>query len=389
MITRKHAATAVVAALGVLALAAPATQAAPQRTPLYMTVLAPPAPVVGTDGRRHLAYELIVANEGGGSAEIQSVAVRANSGRTLETLGAAELPNWVSNSAFQPTRTFRAAEGGRVWLDVQLPRNAAVPRALVHRVRVRVTFADGTGKTYNFNAGRTPVVRRQAVVVSPPLRGGLYLNFNGCCLVSAHRRALVALDGAPFLSERFALDFVEGDAQGGGVTSDPSRNESFLTFGEPVLAVGDGQVVSTLNTLPEGVPFVEPPSSDFTEREILGNHVILRLASGRYASYAHLKRGSVRVRTGQRVGDGQVLAEVGNSGPSGGPHLHLQITDGIDPLASDGLPFVFRRFRLAGNVGNIPEVLTGQANADIQPAAGAPRRRGEMPLQGSVVEFAR
>jgi murein DD-endopeptidase MepM/ murein hydrolase activator NlpD len=148
-------------------------------------------------------------------------------------------------------------------------------------------------------------------------------------------------------------------------------------------------VVSTLNTVPENVPLNEPPASGFSERAILGNHVILNLGDGRFAAYGHLQTGSVRVRVGQRVRSGQVLARVGNTGPSGGPHLHFQVSDGPQPLASDGLPFVFRRFGLAGEVSNIGEFLTGAANADIRAVQRAARRRGELPLHASVVGFAR
>jgi hypothetical protein len=42
------------------------------------------------------------------------------------------------------------------------------------------------------------------------------MNFNGCCGLSPHRNALTALNGTPFLSERFALDFIQINAQGAG-----------------------------------------------------------------------------------------------------------------------------------------------------------------------------
>src|SRR5215204_2173191 len=44
-----------------------------------------------------------------------------------------------------------------------------------------------------------------------------------------------------------------------------------------------------------------------------GNTVALDLGPGRYAYYVHLKPGSVRVKTGERVRRGQVLGLVGNS----------------------------------------------------------------------------
>jgi hypothetical protein len=80
---------------------------------------------------------------------------------------------------------------------------------------------------------------------------------------------------------------------------------------------------------------------------------------------------------------------VDNPGPPGGPHLHFQVSDGPQPLASDGLPFVFRQFSLTGEVSNIGQFLTGAANADIRPVQRTARRRDELPLHASVVRFAR
>jgi hypothetical protein len=380
-----------VAAIAVLVVAvlALAASAAPKRTPLFVTVLTPPAPVVGSDGRQHLAYELTLENNTGARAEVDSVAVRARGGRSLLRIAGAQLPAVMQNFGFVQTSALAASEGGRMWLDVTLPRGRRLPRALVHRLSVRAVQPTGESQIYTFDAASTPVSRRRAVELSPPLRGGLYMNFNGCCVLSPHRNALTALNGAPFLSERFAIDLIQIDAQGAGGAGDLTRNESFFTFGEPVLAVADARVVSTLNTVPENVPLNEPPASSFSERAILGNHVILNLGDGRFAAYGHLQTGSVRVRVGQRVRRGQILARVGNTGPSGGPHLHFQVSDGPQPLASDGLPFVFRQFSLAGEVSNIAQFLTGAANADIRPVQRAALRQDELPLHASVVRFAR
>jgi Peptidase family M23 len=388
--TSRNALLAALAGALALGAALPATgAAAAKRTPLYVSVLSPPAPVLGTDGRRHLAYELILENEGGGTAEIRSLSVRARGGRELLRLTGDQVAGPLENFGYQPTTTLGATEGGRMVLDVTLPRRAHVPRALVHRFTVRTVSAGGDSRAWVFGAASTAVRRRPPVKLSPPLRGGRYIDFNGCCARAPHRGAITALNGRAYLSERFAMDLIQIDAQGAAAAGDLTKNESFFTFGEPVLAVADARVVTTLDTLPENVPLNEPPALAFSEKEIAGNTVILDLGHGRFAAYGHLQTGSVRVKAGQRVRRGQVIARVGNTGPSGAPHLHLQVMDGRDLLASDGLPFVFRRFTLAGDVTNLGEFLTGAAPAAVQPSPRNGRRRGEMPLMSSVVRFAR
>ncbi|MFG2737323.1 LysM peptidoglycan-binding domain-containing M23 family metallopeptidase [Streptomyces carpaticus] len=89
--------------------------------------------------------------------------------------------------------------------------------------------------------------------------------------------------------------------------------------GTPVLAVGDGEVVSA----GDGGSY--------------GNQVIVKHADGHYSQYAHLS--SLSVSAGQSVSAGDQLGGVGSTGNSTGPHLHFEIRTGpdygsdIDPLA--------------------------------------------------------
>jgi murein DD-endopeptidase MepM/ murein hydrolase activator NlpD len=104
---------------------------------------------------------------------------------------------------------------------------------------------------------------------------------------------------------------------------------------------------------------------------IVGNHVVLDLGGGVYALLAHLERGSIRVRPGQRVAAGEQLAECGNSGNSSEPHLHFQLMDSTRVLFAAGLPFRFEGVAdegLAGDAGvpanGKPFVATGTAPSD-------------------------
>ena len=69
------------------------------------------------------------------------------------------------------------------------------------------------------------------------------------------------------------------------------------------------------------------------EQRGYGNIVIVEHSSRLITLYAHNKE--LRVRTGQRVLAGQVIATVGESGKTSGPHLHFEVRlDGkpVDPL---------------------------------------------------------
>ena len=56
-----------------------------------------------------------------------------------------------------------------------------------------------------------------------------------------------------------------------------------------------------------------------------GNWVRIRHANGYESGYAHLSRFARGLRPGQRVSQGDVIAYVGSTGASTGPHLHYEI----------------------------------------------------------------
>jgi len=83
---------------------------------------------------------------------------------------------------------------------------------------------------------------------------------------------------------------------------------------------------------------------DWLTRDIAGNSVLIKHADGEYCLLAHLKRGSVRVRTGQTVKQAQEIGRCGHSGNSTEPHLHFQFQNGKIFYFSSGLPVKFTGF---------------------------------------------
>lgn len=66
-----------------------------------------------------------------------------------------------------------------------------------------------------------------------------------------------------------------------------------------------------------------------------GNLVVIRHEQGMTSHYGHCQK--LRVRPGQRVGAGQVIATVGSTGISTGPHLHFEIRVDGKPLDPEQL----------------------------------------------------
>ena len=74
---------------------------------------------------------------------------------------------------------------------------------------------------------------------------------------------------------------------------------------------------------------------------IVGNRIVVKHDEGTYAAYAHLQQGSAKVATGQRVEAGQVIAEVGNTGNTTQPHLHIQLMDTPTFEGAAGIPMTW------------------------------------------------
>jgi murein DD-endopeptidase MepM/ murein hydrolase activator NlpD len=102
--------------------------------------------------------------------------------------------------------------------------------------------------------------------------------------------------------------------------------------------------------------------------------------------YAHLQPGSFKVRVGDRVKAGQVLAKLGNSGQSDAPHLHFQLVDANSILAAEGVPYELKSFTQIGAVQNLDAFLAGRAwraNTDAPSESG----RSEFPVDNAVEAF--
>ena len=86
---------------------------------------------------------------------------------------------------------------------------------------------------------------------------------------------------------------------------------------------------------------------------MVGNHLILELAGGKYDAAGAPARRIDRVGPGDPVTVGQPVARCGNSGNSTQPHLPLQVMDSRDLLDARGFPMAFHDY-LAWSRGQRP-----------------------------------
>jgi hypothetical protein len=357
-------------------------------------VAGPPPQPVSSDGRSWLLYELHLTNYAPLPIELTSIEALGNGGSTLASYRGEELEKLVipveklSLANEPPSSAGKGqviGEGHSVLIFFNLGLNSSPPAELRHRFTFSVARKSGPFEA-TLEAGIVPVVQEPIPVLAPPLHGSSWAAFNA--LSSAdHRRSLNAVDGRERIPQRFAIDWMQLGPDGRLFHGDAKSNADYYDYGAEVLAVAEGHVSSLKDGLPDNVGSNERSGRSITIDNAAGNYVIVDLGRGRFALYAHLQPGSLRVKVGDKVSTGQVLAHLGNSGNSDAPHLHFQLMDSNSPLGSEGIPYEFVSFTQLGIVEDEDALLDHgqpwQPKSQVSPVL----HRHEFPFNRAVVTF--
>ena len=90
-----------------------------------------------------------------------------------------------------------------------------------------------------------------------------------------------------------------------------------MEIGTPICAARDGLILFVKENSNKG-------GKTFKFQEY-GNNITIYHEDGTMANYFHIKKGGSKVKEGDRVKAGDVIALSGNTGWSSGPHLHFQV----------------------------------------------------------------
>lgn len=356
----------------------------PLRQSFDLRVASAPVAVM-VDGQRLLAYELHLTNFAPSELELTRLDV-------LDAdAPATPLASWQDDGlagrialagagkGAPATRVIAPAQHAVIYIETRLDAQSAVPRTLRHHVAFDV-LQPPTREPAFVQGADTAVNAQPPVALGPPLRGGPWIALYDPAMPRGHRRVTFAIDGQVRIPARFAIDWMKLDRDGHYAHGDQTQIANWYGYGEDVLAVADATVRATRNDFPESATVAGVKNR---LEDVSGNFVTLDLGDGRYATYEHLKPGSVRVRAGERVRRGQVIAALGYTGDSNGPHLHFHVSTGGAPLAGEGLPFVIQQFDALGAYASMAEFAAGK------PWTPARRRtrRMELPAASMVVDF--
>lgn len=185
---------------------------------------------------------------------------------------------------------------------------------------------------------------------------------------SAHRKSVTQRFAYDFNARRWDGDSWETgqdlpDDQEDDPDSGVDENEERFVWGKRVHAIADGTVVRCFRGIPDNEPGEKHPDlflpqDDPDKMPGGGNSFVIEHATGEVTLYAHLQEGTVPAAacpdtanpdglkwpggaSGTQIKSGEFLGEVGNSGSSNGPHLHIHTQKG-DGGGANGRPLMFR-----------------------------------------------
>ena len=203
------------------------------------------------------------------------------------------------------------------------------------------------------------------LVIRQPFKEGIWFMAGGPSDSSYHRtfsqkiQSKYDTDLGGFIlgycNQRFAIDWIGLNDKYQFNKNEGNANRDFYGYNKDVVAVADGKVIWTKDSIPDNIP-PNYPDSIYAAETALGNCVLLDIGNDIVAFYAHLKPGSIRVVIGDKVKAGDIIGKLGNSGPSTGPHLHFDLrkriiepfTNGLNRYYAQSVSYVFNTYELIG-----------------------------------------
>ncbi len=218
------------------------------------------------------------------------------------------------------------------------------------RIDISLTFSDG----------KEAFVVEHAIDLVPTSTRALHFPLRGPWLVA---------NGRSFrhcLGRQFGFDFIHrNDARifSGPVKGDPELTR-FASFAQPLFSPTTGRVLDCTDEN-EDIPATPDRASGTDVANHAGNYLVVEDEEGACVLLAHLRKGSLLVRKGERVEAGRPVAQVGNNGTTSLPHLHIELLDRAPEMeyqvsqsfSASGLPFGFHQCRRVGRCAGGRELL--------------------------------
>jgi len=332
-------------------------------------------------GRHTVTYELYLTNFSTDYLCINRLKIfDAKDSSVLRTMNKDEITERLAPLAFSQNDLQNILPPGKtaiLYLDLTLSGKKVT--RLFHSIDLEVADT-GNKKTFPVTGAPIQLDKHAPVVVGSPVDGGPWAAVYNPSWQRGHRRVVYTVDGQARIPGRYAIDFIKLDSLGRFADGDNDIIKNWYGYGASVIAVANGTVLAARDNFTESPTLSGHPACP--PENATGNYIALEIGDNHIAFYEHLQPGSIRVKAGQRVKKGEVIASIGFTGQTTGPHLHFHVANQASPLGAEGIPFVFEQFTILGSYpdfskfGKVPWI-----------PAGATRLTQQRPAPQSVLTF--
>lgn len=339
--------------------------------------------IIRINGIPTIYYELVLLNRSARRISLKGLKVLQAKGLdTLLILNSDELIKRSDLSEASPSANsieLASGDSSLLYMELSLKRSHE-PLQILHQLKFEYIDAPGIEISYSLPSFIVSESNTVAVL-GPPFANGNWAAIYDPAWKRGHRRVVYSNQGKKYIPGRFAIDFVRLNDKGEYFKRNEDSIGNWFGYGNDILAVADG-IVSSVR---EGARESETLSGhiDPVAEQAAGNYVSICIDQNKFVFYEHLKLGSIKVKPGQRVRKGDVIAALGFTGQSTGPHLHFHMSNKDTPLYAEGIPFVFESFM---TLGSYPDFET--FGKTIWKKSGSSlRNQAERPLPNSVISF--
>ncbi|MCK4361299.1 MAG: urea transporter, partial [Bacteroidales bacterium] len=118
---------------------------------------------------------------------------------------------------------------------------------------------------------------------------------------------------------KHAWDFEITDEENSAFKRSGTKREDYYCYNKPIIAPADGWVEEIVDGIDDN------KIGDVNMEDNWGNTIVIKHAEKLYSKVSHIKKESFKVKKGEIIKKGKIIAYCGNSGRSPQPHIHFQI----------------------------------------------------------------
>ncbi len=345
-------------------------------------------PSFKANNQHHLSYELTILNNRRIPFNLKSIEISSfkDPSAVLATFDSEYLAEHFTRHGLSKEDDPMELKGGQfgvanIWLTIS--DDVALPAQIFHKLVFERVRAEGENSVHRMEVASIEIPEPTDMTLGLPFKHGTWIYG-----ANSHRNSRAITAGSSSYPQRYAIDWLMLEEDGGIVSGDLGNNSNWVTYGVDLLAVADGTIVEVNDGLIENTPGADKMAVRITRDTIGGNYLVLDIGNNVHAYYAHLIPGSLTVKVGDVVAKGQVLGSLGNSGSSDAPHLHFHLeTKSLRALGGQGLPYHFAAFNQVKTYNdNEFGALFGLEKIPFEPSSSVSKVL-EMPMGNGIIKF--